>query len=463
MKSSMHLNASQQLVLTPQLQQTIRLLQLSTFDLQQEIQSQVESNPMLEASPNNEDDEQTVQNPKNMDDDTTDIQWSQLYTNQNKSNKFNEESYNYEHLQCTSYTLQDYLRWQLDLTPMTDVDYIIGSTIIEAIDDNGFLTCSPTDLHNTLNSKKHPLNLEEIEAVRHRIQHFDPIGCGATTLADILLIQLTQLPTETPLLDLAKKIVSENITLLGKHNYQQILKIYHIDKDVLDKVLHMIQHLNPNPGNRVSPSKLEQVMPDLNVRKSGHCWLVELNPNTLPHLSINNYYASLIQRTKNEVDHQFLKNNLQEARWFLKSVQNRQETLLKVASYIVDYQKEFLEFGDAAMKPLILNDVALALNMHESTISRVTTQKFIYTPRGLFELKYFFSSHLSTFIGGECSSTAIRAFIKKLITSENHKKPLSDSKITELINEQGINVARRTVAKYRETMGIVPSNERKYI
>ena len=451
MKPSMHLNVAQQLILTPQLQQAIRLLQLSTLDLQQEIQSHLESNPMLEATPCDEQDE------------LTDFQWSPLYTNQSKINHFSEDAYSNENSHCYSPNLQDYLRWQLELTPMTDVDNVIGTTIIDAIDDNGFLTCSLADLFSTLNSKTYPLDVEEIEAVRHRIQQFDPIGCGAINLAEELLIQLKQLPPDTPQLDLANKIIQDNITLLGKHHYQQLMKIYNIDEKTLETALHLIQHLNPNPGSTRNQSQLEQVTPDLNVKKIGNSWQVDLNPNTLPHLSINSYYASLIQQTKNSSDSQFLKNNLQEARWFLKSIQSRQETLLKVARYIVDYQKEFLEFGDEAMKPLILNDVAHALGLHESTISRVTTQKFIYTPRGLFELKYFFSSHLSTDIGGECSSTALRAVIKKLIATENRKKPLSDSKIAELISEQGIHVARRTVAKYRETMGIAPSNERKSI
>ena len=258
-------------------------------------------------------------------------------------------------------------------------------------------------------------------------------------------------------------MINEHISLLGKHSYQQLMKIYHIDEITLDRVLHLIQNLNPKPGNLIDHSQPKHITPDLSVKKTGGHWRVELNPNALPHLSINNYYASLIQREENGIDSQFLKNNLQEARWFLKSIKSRQETLLKVARYIVDYQKGFLEFGEEAMKPLILNDIAHALDMHESTISRVTTQKFLHTPRGLFELKYFFSSHVSTRIGGECSSTAIRAFIRKLISAENQNKPLSDSKLAELINEQGIKIARRTVAKYREAMSIAPSSTRKSI
>ena len=359
--------------------------------------------------------------------------------------------------------MQDYLRWQLELTPISNRDSIIAITIIDAINDDGYITGSLTDLHNSLNSPLDPLSFKEMEAVRHRIQHFDPIGCGVSSLAETLLIQLEQLPPNTLHLDLAKKIINENIRLLGKHNYRKLMKIYTIDESTLNNILTMIQHLHPKPGNRIDHVKLEHIKPDLTVKKINQHWQVTLNSNTLPHLSINTYYASLLNRMKNRVDTKFLKYNLHEARWFLKNIQNRQETLLKVACYIVDYQKEFLEFGAVAMKPLILNDVADALGMHESTISRVTTQKFICTPRGVFELKYFFSSHVSTTIGGECSSTAIKAVIKKLIDAESHERPLSDSKIVALINEQGIKIARRTVAKYREDMCIAPSSERKSI
>jgi RNA polymerase sigma-54 factor len=241
------------------------------------------------------------------------------------------------------------------------------------------------------------------------------------------------------------------------------MKNHQISEKTVDEILRIIQGLNPKPGNLIHQDITEYIIPDLTIKKVNTEWKVFLNQSVLPHLSINNQYASLIQRADNSADNQFLKNNLQEARWFLKSIQSRQETLLKVAMCIMEYQQGFLEFGDEAMKPLILNDIASALDLHESTISRVTTQKFIHTPRGVFELKYFFSSHVNTNAGAECSSTAIRAVIKKLIAAENRQKPLSDSKITLILEEQGIQVARRTVAKYREGMGIAPSNERKNI
>lgn len=463
MKPSLQLSISQQLTLTPQLQQAIRLLQLSTLDLQLEIQQIVESNPMLEATPNEEKEESRPENEKQSQEEFADFQWSQLYTSQNKRTSFDDTDFNYENLYCATTNLQDHLRWQLDLTPMSDIDRVIATSIIDAIDDDGFLTQTMLELYASLDSEAHPLDIEEIDVVRHRVQHFDPVGCASKNLAETLLVQLEQLPETNDELELAKRIIRTDIELLGQHNYRQLMKNHQVNENSLDKVLQIIQRLNPKPGSLIHQGITEYIIPDIIVKKIEGEWQVVLNQNTLPRLSINNHYASLIQRADNSADNQFLKNNLQEARWFLKSIQSRQETLLKVAQCIVEYQQEFLEHGDEAMKPLILNDVALALDMHESTISRVTTQKFMHTPRGVFELKYFFSSHVTTSSGGECSSTAIRAVIKKLIAAENRKKPLSDSKIAQLIGDQGIQVARRTVAKYREAMGIAPSNERKTI
>ncbi|WP_133126728.1 RNA polymerase factor sigma-54 [Legionella nagasakiensis] len=468
MKPSLQLSLTNQLILTPQLQQAIRLLKLSTLDLQHEIQQQLESNPMLESTSNEMEYESLdvlleKEDILEKEDEFFETQWSSLHVKQKETDHFNGNSYLYEEMCGTKTDLQDYLRWQLNMSPMTDIDRMIATVIIDAIDDNGFLTLSLADLHTSLSSRSHSLDMKEIEVVLHRIQHLDPIGCGASNLIETLLIQLNELPKTTPYVKIAKQIIENHIDLLGRHHYQQLMKIYHINKYAMENILDIIQHLNPKPGRAIPTGNTEYVIPDLIVEKKSTRWHVILNQNILPHLSINTQYASLVKRGKNNTDDKFLKNNLQKARWFLKSIQNRQETLLKVACYIVDYQQDFLEFGEEAMKPLILNEVALALNMHESTVSRITDQKYIYTPRGMFELKYFFSNHILTMQGGGCSSIAIRAAIKKLIEHENSAIPLSDSMLAKQIATQGIQIARRTVAKYREEMGIPPSHKRKSI
>ncbi len=461
MKASMQLHMSQQLTLTPQLQQAIRLLQLSSQDLNQEIQEALEANPMLEVSSN--DHNITV----NKQDDVIPVDTSAIpeasfhehYAS--ASNRKKHSNFNYEHFIGSEVSLQDHLLWQLDSTPMTDVDKAIAFTIIEAVNDEGFITQSPEDLLESLMSSLPTLELDELEAVRHRIMRFDPLGVCSQNLCECLLTQLAALPSATSYRKLAMNILAKDIYLLGQHNYRQLLKNHHIQKKDLQHVLDLIQTLDPSPGSQIQAGKAEYISPDVTVTKEKGQWLVNLNGDILPKLAINGHYASMIQRADNSKDNTFLKTNLQEARWFLKSIQSRQDTLLKVACSIVELQSEFLDNGDESMKPLILNDIAEKLGMHESTISRVTTQKYIHTPRGVFELKYFFSSHLTTQTGGECSSTAIRAVIKKLIANENLKKPLSDSRMSLILKDMGINVARRTVAKYREAMAIRPSNERK--
>lgn len=272
---------------------------------------------------------------------------------------------------------------------MSDIDRAIATAIIDAVNSDGFLTMSVAELHASLTSDAHPLDLDEIEAVRHRLQLFDPVGCASVNLAETLLVQLEQLSLDAETLALIKKIISEDIELLAQHNYKQLMKNHQVTEKTIDNVLKTIQGLNPKPGNLIHEDITEYIIPDLTVKKINNKWKVQLNQNVLPHLSINNQYASLIQRANNSADNQFLKNNLQEARWFLKSIQSRQETLLKVATCIIEYQKGFLEYGEEAMKPLILNDVASALDMHESTISRVTTQNLFILPGEYLSLNTF--------------------------------------------------------------------------
>lgn len=492
MKQSLQLKIGQQLTMTPQLQQAIKLLQLSTLDLQQEIQQALESNPMLEVNEESEGDTDAEREPSDehaelsgnsetrsqeSEEDApdsewqndipeelpVDTQWDDVYQASSSTPSGNVEASDYDFDSRTSVTdsLQEHLLWQLNLTRMSDTDRLIGLAIIDALDDNGRLTLTPEEILSGFTDEDPELELDEVMAVLHRIQHFDPPGVAAQDLQECLLIQLNQLVPGTPWLNEAKQIIERHLNLLGSRDYSQLMRRMKLKEPQLREVLLLIQSLNPNPGELIAADNTEYIVPDVFVKKIKGRWVVELNPDIAPRLRINADYASLVKRADNSSDNTYLRDNLQEARWFLKSLQSRNETLMKVATKIVEHQRGFLDYGEEAMKPLVLHDIAEAVEMHESTISRVTTQKYMHTPRGIFELKYFFSSHVSTESGGECSSTAIRALIKKLIASENPRKPLSDSKITLILGDQGIKVARRTIAKYRESLVIPPSNERK--
>ncbi|WP_067582729.1 RNA polymerase factor sigma-54 [Endozoicomonas ascidiicola] len=492
MKPSLQLKMGQQLAMTPQLQQAIRLLQLSTLDLQQEIQEALESNPMLEPDEAQSDEPSTSNDGENdrendgkenlvdlsennaeaepqemaewsdsiPNDLPVDSAWDDVYSSLPASNR---DDYDPLAKSSSTESLQDHLEWQLDLTPMGDRDRLIGLAIIEGINPDGYLTCSLDEIYLSLQSQLEELEIEEIKVLQHRIQQFDPVGCGSLDLQECLLVQLLQLPPSTPHFDNARKLLSDHLDALGTRDYAKIMRRSKMKEDQLRNALALIQSFNPKPGSSIDQSEAEYVVPDISVRKIKDRWTIELNSDALPRIRINNSYASMVQRANNSRDNVFMKSHLQEARWFLKNLQSRNETLMKVASQIVAYQQAFLEQGDEAMKPLVLADVAEAVGMHESTISRVTTQKYMHTPRGVYELKYFFSSHVSTAEGGECSSTAIRAHIRKLIAEENPRKPLSDNKIAAILGEQGIKVARRTIAKYRESMNFPPSNERKQL
>lgn len=456
MKASLQLNMSQQLTLTPQLQQAIRLLQLSTLDLQQEIQQALEANPLLEATQDEQPDSDTEVKTVEIDDD---YQWANLY--ESAFHNFSEDKQSFDNLYTATTDLHQHLTWQLNLSTLSLNDRIIGTSIIDACHEDGLLTLSLEDIFQSLKQDLPELEFDEVVAVKHFLQNLDPIGCCSSDLIDCLLAQLNHYPVEESLKALTKSIINESLTQLGQHNYRQIKKDHSINDEQLNHVLDLIHQLHPKPGETIQQEVTEYIIPDVIVRKVGQEWQVALNNQSLPKLSINNQYTQLLKQSQNQSDSSYLKTNLQEAKWFLKSIQSRQETLLNVARCIIEKQKGFLEHGEVAMKPLVLNDVSTELGLHESTVSRVTTQKYIHTPRGLYELKYFFSSQVQTDSGGGCSSTAIRALIKQLIQDENGKKPLSDSKIANLIAQQGIHVARRTVAKYREAMGIPPSSARK--
>lgn len=471
MKPSLQLKFSQQLTMTPQLQQAIRLLQLSSVDLQQEIQEALDTNPLLEqddaevveqAVSENKESADTVEslNKESLPDElAVDTTWEDIYSANtgNTGIAIDDEMPVYQGE--TTQSLQDYLHWQLQLTPFSDVDLAIATAIIDGIDDQGYLQLSCQEILESLGVEE--VELDEVEVVLKRVQHFDPIGIASRNLQECLLIQLAAFDPSTPWLNEAKQILKDHINLLANRDFRQILKETKLNELELKQVMQLIHRLEPRPGNLIVTNEAEYVVPDVSVLKHNGKWIVQINPDSLPKLKINQHYAVLGKGGCNENDSQFIRNNLQEAKWLIKSLESRNETLLKVAQCIVEFQQDFFEYGAEAMKPMVLNDIALAVDMHESTISRVTTQKYMHTPRGIFELKYFFSSHVSTDSGGECSSTAIRALVKKLVSAENSAKPLSDSKIATLLAEQGIQVARRTIAKYRESLGIAPSNQRK--
>lgn len=505
MKASLQLKIGQQLTMTPQLQQAIRLLQLSTLDLQAEIQEALESNPMLEVEeidhlPTLSPSEQTDQHDSiasadlngqassdslsaNDNNDTSfeepldnstireasadelpaDNQWEESYqttAGTSSSSGSSDDGFDNDNRNSASESLQDSILWQLNLIPLSPTDHEIALSLIDGLSDDGYLSIS---LDDVLESLDESLEVEEDEvlAVLHRLQQFEPTGVFAQDLQECLLLQLKQLPDSTLWLEEAKIVIGKYIHLLGSKDYALIMRKTKLSEDNLKDVLHLIQQLTPRPGELIISEQSEYIIPDVLVRKIKNEWCVELNPEIAPKLRVNSEYESLIKRADNSPDNVYLKDHLQEARWFIKSLLSRNDTLLKVATKIVEYQEDFFEVGAEGMKPLVLNDIALAVDMHESTISRVTTQKYMHTPRGLFELKYFFSSHVSTDSGGECSSTAIRAMIKSLIAEEPAKKPLSDNKLATILADKGIQVARRTVAKYREAMMIPPSNERK--
>ncbi|MEZ8225114.1 RNA polymerase factor sigma-54 [Vibrio splendidus] len=483
MKPSLQLKLGQQLAMTPQLQQAIRLLQLSTLDLQQEIQEALESNPLLDVEEGNEDTPTSEEKPSSDEKETVeateqdlpdssdliekseigneleiDTTWEDVYSANTGNTGIAIDDDMPVYQGETTQSLHDYLLWQLDLTPFSETDRSIAFALIDAIDDYGYLTVSCEDILENFDSEE--IELDEIEAVRKRVQQFDPLGVGSVNLQDCLLLQLATFPQDTPWLNEAKLVLTSHIDQLGNRDYKLVIKETKLKEAELREVLQLIQQLDPRPGSKITPDETEYVVPDVTVFKDLGKWLVTINPDSVPKLKVNQQYAALGSKGSS-ADNQFIRSNLQEAKWLIKSLESRNETLLKVARCIVEHQRDFFEHGEEAMKPMVLNDVALAVDMHESTISRVTTQKFMHTPRGIFELKYFFSSHVSTDNGGECSSTAIRALIKKLVAAENTAKPLSDSKIAALLADQGIQVARRTIAKYRESLGIAPSSQRK--
>jgi RNA polymerase sigma-54 factor len=494
MKQSLQLRIGQSLTMTPQLQQAIKLLQLSSLELQAEIQETLDTNPLLEQDDNlgeitvmdrdserknnsNGEDVTEVRTAADTisenrakqtlpDDLEVDSRWEDIYDNipasVTQASSLRDDNRDLLENQSPELdALNEHLLWQLNCTHLTDKDREIGITIIDSTDDSGYLTQSVEEIHAGLQLQFDEIELDEVEAVLHLIQRFDPIGVAARSPSECMTIQLSQLDPDTPHLDKALVLVGKYLEQLASNDIALLKRRLKADESELSEIIKLIQTSNPHPGHAISKNHAEYIIPDVYVTRVSGKWRVRINSENSPRLSVNTQYADLIKRSDNSEQNTYLKDHLQEARWFIKSLHSRNETLLRVANAIVERQQAFLEYGEEAMQPMVLRDIADQLNLHESTISRVTTHKYMHTPRGILEFKYFFSSHVNTSNGGECSSTAIRAIIKKFVAAERPDKPLSDNKIALFLGDQGINVARRTVAKYREAMHIPPSNERK--
>lgn len=444
MKQGLQLRLSQQLAMTPQLQQAIRLLQLSTLELQQELQQALESNPLLEQIDTHEEiDTRETQDSETLDTADAleqkempeelplDASWDTIYTAGTPSGTSGD--YIDDELPVyqgeTTQTLQDYLMWQVELTPFSDTDRAIATSIVDAVDDTGYLTVPLEDILESMGDEE--IDIDEVEAVLKRIQRFDPVGVAAKDLRDCLLIQLSQFDKTTPWLEEARLIISDHLDLLANHDFRTLMRVTRLKEDVLKEAVNLIQSLDPRPGQSIQTGEPEYVIPDVLVRKHNGHWTVELNSDSIPRLQINQHYASMCNNARNDGDSQFIRSNLQDAKWLIKSLESRNDTLLRVSRCIVEQQQAFFEQGEEYMKPMVLADIAQAVEMHESTISRVTTQKYLHSPRGIFELKYFFSSHVNTEGGGEASSTAIRALVKKLIAA---------GKPSETVERQQVNL-----------------------
>ncbi|MDA9987493.1 RNA polymerase factor sigma-54 [Luminiphilus sp.] len=468
MKQALQLKLGQQLVLTPQLQQAIKLLQMSTIDLQQTIDETLESNALLE----HDTDDSTEDSTESQDVDfsastpvdeatqdlAVDTTWEDILPSAAPPPSNYQTDAQFAEQDAEERSLQDHLLWQLNLTRFSDIDRVIALALIDAIDTDGRLTQTPEGIQSDLAIDG--VDLEEVLAVLHRLQHFEPSGLFAEDLRECLLIQLRQLPPTTPFRDVAGALVSRHLSQLPSTPLRQLAKKLRAEESELEGAMQLIRSLDPTPGASIGDEQTGYVTPDIFVRQHNDRWLVELNPDISPKLRVNEHYVAILSEGSAS-DRGYAKEHLQEARWFMKSLQSRNETLLKVASKIVEHQRSFLEQGEIGMKPLVLADIASEVDLHESTVSRATTQKYMHTPRGTFELKYFFSSRLTGDDGEDASSTAIKATIRQLVTDEDIRKPLSDAKLCILLKDQGMTVARRTIAKYREQLNIPPSNERK--
>jgi RNA polymerase sigma-54 factor len=481
MKQSLQLKLHQQLTLTPQLQQSIRLLQLSTLELSQEISQMLQDNPLLErldgedrfdggpsemsgtasGEAGGEGGADAAVEPRQERDEIYDeMAWGDRAVASSSGNNDDDDEHGFQQADTSQTGLHQHLADQLSLTPLSPRDRELISLLIEALDDDGYLTASLEELQSLFPDEME-LDPIELSTALKLLQSLDPTGVGARDLGECLWLQLRALPTTTPNLEKAKLLVREHLHLLAEREYGKIKRLLDLTDTEFTYLRQLITSLNPRPGGKFAQLDTRYVAPDVFVKKVKGMWMVSLNAEAVPKLRINELYAGILRGNKDGGSS--LSTQLQEARWLIKNVQQRFETILKVSQAIVDRQRMFFEHGEVAMRPLTLKEIADTVELHESTISRVTTQKYMMTPRGLYEFKYFFGSSLATEEGGATSSTAIRALIKQFIDAENRSKPLSDNTIAELLGKQGFVVARRTVAKYRELLNIPPANQRKSI
>ncbi len=521
MKQGLQLKFSQNLSLTPQLQQAIKLLQLSTLELNQEIDALMQTNPLLERVDDGEEEayedtagytetmeagaENDVGQPTSVSDlevgaipgdeigmmssslanevtgfdepqalDASDTEFTDNFTAEfdeefdvfsngsrwDENNTPAEDDSDFKQQETLQQSLHDHLMSQLALMPLSERDQMLTMLLVDSINEDGYLEHSLEEIAAEM-PEELEIDVMELQTALRHIQHLDPTGVGARSLSECLLLQLDTLPQDVAFLQMAKQVVQHHLSLLGSRDFTKLRKEIGCDEATLKQVHQLITSLNPRPGAAFSYIGSEQyIQHEVIVKKVKGIWMASLNESVIPKLRINQLYAGILKRNRDSSS-QYLQSQMQEAKWMIKNIQQRFSTILRVSQAIVDRQRNFLEYGEVAMKPLVLREIADELDLHESTISRVTTNKYMLTPRGIFELKYFFGSSVATESGGTCSATAIRALIKKLVDQENPKKPYSDNQITDLLAKQGIIVARRTIAKYRESLNIPPANLRK--
>jgi RNA polymerase sigma-54 factor len=486
MKHSLQLKLSQHLTLTPQLQQSIRLLQLSTVELNQELERYLAENPLLERTDLSPDDaptpapaitipagetlrqegereearrEDAREEPPNFADDHG---FGEEHVGTGASRRDDDERDDFTQFAAIEPTLYEHLEQQLALTGLTERDKKIAALVVGHLDEDGYLKQDLEELREAAAAAMPDIEIEDLQIALKHVHNLEPTGVGARDIAECLELQLRAMPESTPHRDAAIALVTRHLDVLAARDFNKLRRLLSVSEDELRDIRALVLTLDPKPGRRFGQGDVRYVVPDVVVRKTGGRWIASLNREAMPRLRINKMYADILQASR-ENGGKHLAGQLQEARWLIKNVQQRFDTILRVTQAIVDRQKNFFEHGEVAMRPLVLREIAEAVGLHESTISRVTTQKYMLTPRGIFELKYFFGSHVSTDTGGACSATAIRALIKQLVAAEDGRKPLSDHRISDILAQQGIQVARRTVAKYREAMHIQPANLRKSI